>query len=70
MSIAALYLNNKVHLAALLGLEPRLPPSEGYNGFLATPYYYGHSLVPCCSLDYFFTISYDLGGSCIVSTHL
>ena len=29
-----------------------------------------HSHLKCCSLDYVFTISFDLGGSYIVSTHL
>jgi hypothetical protein len=29
-----------------------------------------HYLLLCCSLDYVFTISFDLGGWCIVSTHL
>lgn len=28
-------------MAGALGFEPRLPPSEGYNGFLTTPYFYG-----------------------------
>ena len=49
-----------------VGLEPtRLIQTRD---FLATLCYHSHIL--CCSLDYVFSISYDLGGWCIVSTHL
>lgn len=32
--------------------------------------YVAIAILRCCSLDYVFSISYDLGGRCIVSTHL
>ena len=46
------------------GIEPALALRR--TGF---SYYYGfHHPLPVCSLDYAFTISFDLGAPCLVST--
>lgn len=49
-----------------MGLEPIQPNGQGIFLLL----YVTIAIVKCCSLDYFLTISYDLGCWCIVSLHL
>lgn len=63
--------NNKttspsLFLVPKVGVEPTRPSGQGI--FLL--HYVTIAIIRCCSLDYFFSISYDLGGRYIVSTHL
>ena len=53
-------------MVPVVGLEPTRP--RGQRIFLLL--YVAIAALLRCSLDYVFTISYDLGGSSIVSTHL
>lgn len=57
---------NPIPLVALAGLEPAR--SNEQQIFLLL--YVTIAALLRCSLDYVFTISYDLGGWYIVSTHL
>lgn len=50
------------------GFEPVRDFSRGI--FLLLHVMYSVAINRCCSLDYFLTISFDLGCRCIVSTHL
>lgn len=66
MKTQRFYLDSLILFVPRTGLEPVQLLSQGI--FVLLLLLYKPSPKRCCSLDYFFTMSYDLGVACIVST--